>query len=172
MIIYFIKPVDFDGPIKIGRSKSPDGRRSTLETWSPFALELLAQVEGPASLEGRFHAAFKKYHQRREWFDPAPALVAAIEAIKEGTFDFSALPSPINFKGIARQKWDAPEAGRYRQSVMGRLRGAGFHFHEARAVLLRVTGGSSNLLDHRDEIEAELRALGCRRSPVSWGAAA
>lgn len=92
--VYFIKPVGMDGPIKIGCSISPESRKSALDTWSPFALEILAEIDGSQWLERRFHAAFIHLHQRREWFDPAPELLATIEQIKAGTFDTDSLPEP------------------------------------------------------------------------------
>ncbi len=95
MTVYFIKPIGMDGPIKIGCSATPDKRRNTLSTWSPFELEIVAQIAGDKFMERRFHAAFEKSHQRREWFTPTPELLATIEAINAGTFDVATLPEPI-----------------------------------------------------------------------------
>lgn len=92
MSVYFIKPVGMDGPIKIGSSFSPTSRLGALDNWSPFALELVAEIAGEARLERRFHALFYHLHERREWFRPAPELVRVIEAIKAGSFDISTLP--------------------------------------------------------------------------------
>lgn len=99
--VYFIKPVGLDGPIKIGCSVAPDSRRSTLETWSPFALEIVAEIEGGFALEARFHALFQETHQRREWFGTSRRLQAVIAAINAGTFNVETLPAPIY---IAKQK--------------------------------------------------------------------
>lgn len=67
--VYFIKPIGFDGPIKIGCSISPDGRRDTLQTWCPFPLEIVAEIEGDTKLERRFHLMFDDTCKGREWFD-------------------------------------------------------------------------------------------------------
>lgn len=92
--VYFIRPVGMQGPIKIGCSVSPDGRRRTLETWAPFALEIIAEISGGATLEGRFHAAFEEDHQRREWFTWSERMQATVEAINSGSFDINVLPEP------------------------------------------------------------------------------
>lgn len=92
--VYFIKPIGMDGPIKIGCSSSPELRRSTLATWSPFALEIVARLPGDATLERRFHARFYAQHERREWFTWTPDLQATIDAITVGVFDIESLPAP------------------------------------------------------------------------------
>jgi hypothetical protein len=94
--VYFIKPVGHDGPIKIGCSYSPDSRRSTLACWSPFPLEIVAEIAGGFDLERRFHARFVHLHSRREWFNWAPDLQAVIDEIVSGAFDIATLPSPRN----------------------------------------------------------------------------
>lgn len=93
--VYFIKPVGMDGPIKIGCSCHPDGRRQNLDTWSPFALEIVASMEGDYTLERRFHAHFVHLHERREWFRSAPDLLATIDQIRVGAFDIDRLPDPL-----------------------------------------------------------------------------
>lgn len=94
MTVYFIKPIDMDGPIKIGCSFSPDRRRRSLETWSPFPLEIIAEIDGDTNLERRFHARFKLSHQNREWFAVTPELLAVVAAVNAGTFDTTTLPAP------------------------------------------------------------------------------
>ncbi len=97
--VYFIKPIDMDGPIKIGCSVSPDGRRSTLTTWSPFPLEVVAEIEGCLELERRFHARFFAHWTHREWFKAAPELLDTIAAIQSGSFDIETLPPPKRLPG-------------------------------------------------------------------------
>jgi len=92
--VYFIKPIGMDGPIKIGCSAAPDTRRSTLETWSPFPLEIIAEIEGGEQLERRFHAKFTAQHKSREWFSVSADLLVTIEAINAGTFEIETLPAP------------------------------------------------------------------------------
>lgn len=108
--VYFIKPVGLDGPIKIGCSQSPDGRLCTLETWSPFALEIVAEIDGEFDLERRFHAKFTHLHQRREWFLAGHDLTATIASINAGTFDVETLPGPVfvaNWKEGRKKKRSA-----------------------------------------------------------------
>lgn len=91
--VYFIKPIDFPGPIKIGCSASPLKRRDALSAWSPFPLEIIAEIEGDHSIERRFHARHVASFRGFEWFDLTPELQADIEAIRAGTFDVSCLPA-------------------------------------------------------------------------------
>lgn len=105
--VYFIKPIGMDGPVKIGCSFSPERRRSSLATWSPFALEIVAEIDGDTTLERRFHAAFISTHQRREWFNASAEISATISAINAGTFDISTLPGPrsvVAFTNGAKNK--------------------------------------------------------------------
>jgi hypothetical protein len=102
--VYFIKPIGLQGPIKIGCSKSPEGRHSTLESWSPFALEIIATIEGDFDLERRFHAAFIETHDRREWFGWSRSLQNTIDQIAAGTFDVSTLPAPKAVASLRRGK--------------------------------------------------------------------
>lgn len=90
--VYFIKPIGMAGPIKIGTSNSPTHRAQDLATWSPFPLEVVATVEGGVPMERRFHAAFQSLHKGREWFEASAELVAAINHINAGIFDFDTLP--------------------------------------------------------------------------------
>ncbi|WP_303758379.1 GIY-YIG nuclease family protein [Sphingobium yanoikuyae] len=92
--VYFIKPVGMDGPIKIGCSRSPDGRRKTLDTWSPFALEVVAEIDGDLDIERRFHALLEPWHDRREWFSASPEVLAVVDQVKLGEFDIASLPEP------------------------------------------------------------------------------
>ncbi len=96
--VYFIRPVGMDGPVKIGCSISPRGRKSDLSQWSPFPLEIAAQIPGDFRLERRFHAMFNDDHKTREWFDWSPELGAVIEAVAAGTFDVETLPAPKSVK--------------------------------------------------------------------------
>lgn len=125
--VYFIKPKGLEGPIKIGCSFSPDNRRRTLETWSPFALEIIAEVSGGFHLERQFHALFAQWHERREWFTATPELLAVIASIQEGAFDASTLPAPKRLAanksalGAAQRASWTPER-RIRASYNARVR--------------------------------------------------
>lgn len=90
--VYFIKPVGMQGPVKIGTSIRPAGRCSSLAAWSPFPLEVVAEIEGDELLEARFHRMFVASHERLEWFTWTPELQAVIDAIAAGSFNLCALP--------------------------------------------------------------------------------
>jgi hypothetical protein len=130
--VYFIKPIGMDGPIKIGSSCAPDQRRETLAFWSPFPLEIIAEVEGGGRLERQFHALFLPFHQRKEWFDPAPEIMAAVDQINAGTFDVSTLPAPIVLANVGRvpRSWTNEQRVNFKRShairKMGRI--SGFHY--------------------------------------------
>lgn len=120
--VYFIKPIGMAGPVKIGCSFSPNGRRETLEIWSPFPLEIAAEIEGDFDLERRFHAAFESSYQGREWFRASEKLSETIRAIRTGEFDLSSLPEPkvVRLRKQGRKTWTA--ADRLATSYWARLR--------------------------------------------------
>jgi len=101
--VYFIKPIGMDGPVKIGGSKLPTKRRDELEVWSPFPLEIVAELPGNLLVERQFHALFEHLHENREWFTAAPELIAVIEQIKAGTFDVASLPEPRGLRPMGRR---------------------------------------------------------------------
>lgn len=80
--LYFVK--DASGPIKIGRGKDPSKRVSLFQTGNPNDLKLIAAVEGVGYLEPFWHVCFSGFNVRGEWFRPEPALLAAIDAIRDG----------------------------------------------------------------------------------------
>lgn len=82
--VYFLKPVGFFGPIKIGCSAFPIRRLKGLMSWSPFDLEIMATVPGGPELEANLHACFCDLNIRGEWFTPDARLLACIEIIKGG----------------------------------------------------------------------------------------
>jgi hypothetical protein len=154
--VYFIRPVGMQGPVKIGCSKAPDGRRITLETWSPFPLEIVAEIDGCMDDERRFHSLFRHQHKSREWFDWSPELQSVIDAINCGTFDLSSLPTPTPFCRTKRQRdvsiYHDP-AWRFTRSVDLRLSGArkrGASREEISALLGMETWDFISKLRHRD----------------------
>lgn len=94
MKVYFIRPVGMLGPIKIGCSRLTSDRLAALTVWSPFPLEIAAEIEGDFVLERRFHAKFRELHSHSEWFRHADQIDADIRAINSGTFDVETLPEP------------------------------------------------------------------------------
>lgn len=121
--VYFIKPIGMDGPVKIGSSKYPSQRKYALETWSPFPLHVVAEIEGGRELEGRFHALFFDLHERMEWFRASPEIDRVIDQINAGTFDVSTLPEKINLSrfenGVRRKR---PEYFGKQMSLVLRVR--------------------------------------------------
>lgn len=76
--VYFVQPVN-GGPVKIGVSKHPQSRLSSLMSWSPFRLRLLATAPGDEVSEGQLHHRFAKDRLHGEWFRPSPDLMALVE---------------------------------------------------------------------------------------------
>lgn len=91
-LVYFIRPVGQEGPVKIGCSKAPVERLKAYLPWSPVPLEIVAVIEGDYALEGRFHREFQALHTHHEWFRPSAELSATIREIQSGRFDPSSLP--------------------------------------------------------------------------------
>jgi hypothetical protein len=65
-IIYFIGPEA--GMVKIGFTSDLPTRLKRLQMGSPVPLYVLAQVEGPATLEREYHARFAAARAHGEWF--------------------------------------------------------------------------------------------------------
>lgn len=173
--VYFIKPIGMDGPIKIGCSQSPDGRRVTLATWSPFPLELIAETSGGFEIERQFHTLFGDDHIGREWFAASPRLMQVIAEIQAGTFDLATLPRPerINRMRSARDKSYLTPEFRYRMSVRTRLRHAAGSWPRYTELHDRLCGifGESHyrvpaqaFADNRDKLEALIAVVRTERA--------
>mgnify|MGYP000023420825 CR=1 FL=1 len=167
--VYFIKPIGMDGPVKIGCSCSPTGRRDTLQSWSPLPLEIIAEISGDFLLERRFHTAFLASHRGFEWFDISPALVTTIAAINAGTFDTDTLPPAVkrtNFRRARDNSYITPE-WRYRSSFWARVRHVkGSTYPEIRKRMREIIGSDDcygvELLPHKERLDALLSELGQR----------
>lgn len=147
--VYFIKPCGFRGPIKIGCSMAPLKRAQSLRAWCPFPLEILATIPGDGKLERRFHSQFAHLHEGSEWFTAAPELIAAVEEIKAGTFDLSALPPA---RALARKPRDLAyltPAWCYKQSVARRLQRLSNNENrtELQARFVELLGGDRSITD-------------------------
>lgn len=91
--VYFLRPVQQRGPIKIGWSRLPTDRLRAYQNWSPVLLELIATTPGDEGLEAKLHAQFAHLHLHGEWFRWAHELDATIASIISGTFDPEGLPA-------------------------------------------------------------------------------
>lgn len=85
-VVYFIKPVDYPGPIKIGYTMHrASDRLSWLSMMSPIKLEVILTIDGARQdLEKNLHCCFADIHSHREWFHAAPRLLDFISALKGG----------------------------------------------------------------------------------------
>jgi hypothetical protein len=79
--VYFIKPIDMAGPIKIGCSIDHAQRAEHFCRWSPLPLELIGSVPGTHQDEAFLHNCFIDAHSHGEWFHPIPRLVSIIPLI-------------------------------------------------------------------------------------------
>jgi hypothetical protein len=123
--VYFIKPQNFVGPIKIGFSATPKTRVLTLMKWSPFPLEIAATTPGQFSLETALHEHFADVHLHHEWFQPVDRLRHGIEALRQGqaveqAFNLNIKNGSIR-KGEARSKVHLTPQWRERRSYRSRL---------------------------------------------------
>ena len=83
--VYFIKPVGERGPIKIGCSIMPNGRKVMFQAFSPVFLEVAAETLGTHGHERRLHRYFQAYRRHGEWFEYTGQLRELIQAMKNGT---------------------------------------------------------------------------------------
>ena len=83
-VVYFIKPVEEAGPVKIGSTNDLQKRLHTLLGASPVDLLVAASVPGSFALERRLHSRFAYAHLRREWFHPVSELLAGVHALQQG----------------------------------------------------------------------------------------
>lgn len=79
--VYFLRPVNQRGPIKIGCSSAPIKRLRAVEIWSPVKLELIGSFAGGHQLEGALHLKFGKDWLHGEWFDWSSELQEIIDEI-------------------------------------------------------------------------------------------
>ena len=77
--LYFIQE-GLDGAVKIGwTSNDPERRRDNLQIGNSTQLRLIAIVPNVTQdVEFEWHARFRAYLKRSEWFFPAPPLLDAI----------------------------------------------------------------------------------------------
>jgi DNA-binding CsgD family transcriptional regulator len=83
-MIYFLKPIDERGPIKIGCSVAAKFRLQALSIVSPVRLELVACTPGGHIYEKRLHRHFAKQRRHGEWFEVSEPLERLIDAVQSG----------------------------------------------------------------------------------------
>ncbi len=70
--------------IKIGWTSKLKKRLLAIRTSNPDKVELLLTLEGNRTLERKMHQRFKQFRRSGEWFEAAPELLTAIQALKDG----------------------------------------------------------------------------------------
>jgi hypothetical protein len=113
--------------VKIGYTNNPRRRLTNIQITCPFAVSILWQIEGDATLEDALHWHFKSYHLRGEWFEfPAgqnavDLIGQAAEAIRRAEDaehaevadrDAGALPGGLG--RIETQNWRLPPDSMFR----------------------------------------------------------
>lgn len=113
-VVYFVRPVGQNGPVKIGCTTLIEDRMGCLQTWSPVVLEVVATMPGSYDIERRLHAMFLPDRLHGEWFNWSPAIGAVIAGVQAGAFDISSLPEPvcINRRPGAVKRGPSPRAER------------------------------------------------------------
>lgn len=99
--IYFMKPVEMPGPIKIGCSRFVGQRLDTLMAWSPFPLETMASAVGDFRLERHLHDRFAHCRLHKEWFDPSIDLLERIEKVRCG----ASIMDAFDVEERMRKRW-------------------------------------------------------------------
>jgi hypothetical protein len=99
-IIYLIKPIGLDGPVKVGITTNVPKRLLALNCMSPLPLEVLLAFEGNAKLERCLHAYFDDSHSHGEWFNWSERMKEFVASVKTVGFDTSLLPPGRRRKSI------------------------------------------------------------------------
>ena len=74
MYVYFIKCVNQDGYIKIGKANEPKLRLKELQISCPYKLKIMAKIKfqnetQAYAIEKKIQKIFRKYKIRGEWFE-------------------------------------------------------------------------------------------------------
>lgn len=77
---YFAQ-AEVSGLVKIGRSNDPWRRADELRLVAGEPVAVLATMRG--DFERRYHAHFEQHRHHREWFSPAPEILAEIARLNE-----------------------------------------------------------------------------------------
>jgi len=93
-VIYFLLAKDL-GLLKIGFSRRPERRISSLICASPVRLKTIKIVDGDAEYEKSLHRKFSTYRAHGEWFYYNPEIELFIQALEHQSLgDIDRLQSP------------------------------------------------------------------------------
>lgn len=81
-VVYFVKPVGMEGPIKIGSTRNFTKRFRCMNTDSPFELECILWLEGDYDDETKIQTLLLGSHLRGSWFQASDEVLALIERVK------------------------------------------------------------------------------------------
>lgn len=125
-VIYFIQAINNpNGPVKIGYSKNPKKRLSSLQSGSPELLHIILTIKGKRDDEKRLHLYFEPLRLHGEWFSFEGYLKALLEDKElqeeiltialvsqlEETTEFRKISKPKKVKNLAKKlKRDAYRA--------------------------------------------------------------
>lgn len=82
--VYFLRPIDADGRIKIGCSYKPARRLVTIAVHSPYQLEIIGVGKGSFPDEHLLHDYFEADRLHSEWFRSSPELLEVIDLMGRG----------------------------------------------------------------------------------------
>lgn len=120
--VYFLKPKNMDGPIKIGCSDIPVNRLMAFAVWSPFPLELIGSAVGTLRDEQFLHRCFADSHSHSEWFHSTPALRAMIQkAVVSGTIE-AVKADLVEVRSVRKGRPPRSENDKLRSSYASRVR--------------------------------------------------
>lgn len=97
-LVYVIGMVEDAKAVKIGFANDVHGRRSTLQTSSPYALEVLVAMKGAKADERELHRRFATDRIRGEWFRRSAAVEEFISVNRN-----KILPNPTNYHTPCRR---------------------------------------------------------------------
>ena len=69
-LVYFIAP-EQGGPVKIGITKDIRKRFATIQSHSPYKLDIISVAPGGRELESHLHTMFFRERLHGEWFEPS-----------------------------------------------------------------------------------------------------
>ena len=71
-MVYFVKA---NSKVKIGYAEDPSKRIPSIQTSSPYELEVLLIIDGSYERERELHAKFQNYRATGEWFDLSAEII-------------------------------------------------------------------------------------------------